>query len=152
MSEDAELSADLPRETALGIVITREETTADFGEGEVPTTNISAQFRGSGPGLFLDLTEPGDPTFVFPDLQLDSVGWVINAGIFVGVVEVTPAVSEIRAFGSNESTDATIADDDNYAFVAVRADGLEDVTIEAFDESGQLIGSCVEGDGFFRCE
>ncbi len=136
----------LPRRTAEGIELSLDWEETDFGDGPEPALWV----RGERSGLVSGVTV--DPTFLVADTAtVDTIGWAGSAGVFVVMVETGPTVAEVRLASRLGGTDATGPDGDRLAVLGVVADELDDLSIEAIDGAGAVVGSCVSDGTFLNC-
>lgn len=133
------------RRTAETIDVSVSLTTFDFGSGDVEATEVLGDHPNGSAGLYLPGTQHSSTE------TLDSIGWASSGGTLVVLVEVGPTVAEVHMTVAGGGADRVAPSPDGMAVLGVRADGVDHITIDAFDAAGALVGTCASDGTFLTC-
>lgn len=146
---DPASSGKLPRTTAEGILLTAETTDFDFGNGEVPTLEISADSPIGLSGIYIALDD-----LVADTSSVNVLRWVGSGDTMVVLAETAPSVERVRLTSNLGAVDETAPNDSGFAVLGVIFDSTNDLDgleLEAFDAEGNLVAACAPSSLLFNC-
>lgn len=144
--DDRSLLPGLPRTTNDGIVISTELDMVDYGDGPVEDLFLIGRAGSGMAGTTID------ENYVADTPGLGWTNWAASGGVMVMRIETADHVTRVVLTGlSTGSQDAGVPHE-GLLHLAVLASGPEDVSVEAFDVDGTLIGTCAQGELFLDCD
>lgn len=139
-------NGSLPRTTAEGIALSAGPIDFDYGDGPVASFEVNAEHRDGSTGLFLPIDQLKADAAVF-----DVISWAGSGGTYVLLAETGPSVAVVRLTSSAGGLDRTAPNSSGLAVLAVRAEDLPSLRIEALDDSGTVVATCADDGDFLRC-
>lgn len=137
-------STDEARRTVEGLQVGAFLEETDFGSGPEPTWWIRAASGAGAAGVTIDRGLTSRAT------TLTDSGWAVSGGVGVFRAQVGEQVERVRLTG-NRGFDEVAPDAEGFALLAARADTASDLMVEAFDQTGELLGTCTYDGTFFDC-